>query len=141
MVGSNEFRDFRKIVLAEDGESWLRLDPPEEKNAPFDLSAIFYDDAGGVSLEIERNDWLCPTNVWDFEVDGPRMTIRTAPGHIALQLRAAPPDKLIIERLDMWRGSLSLLVDTEGAVSLRRGTFSMEMALSSAMGADAVFVL
>ena len=93
----------------------LSINSPEEEHEPFRLSGRFCDDAGAATLKIEDNVWSVGADNWDVECEGPRITIRKGPGDIVLVLRSEPPEKLVVERLNMefegmfFRGSKDLL--------------------------------
>jgi hypothetical protein len=80
----------------------LKVEPPEVAGTPFRLSGLFYDESGKLILQILQNEWKGPISNWDIEVKGQRIIVRRAPGQIALQIRSDPPNRLIIERLDMF---------------------------------------
>jgi hypothetical protein len=79
----------------------FKIEGPEEVGAPFRLSGFFCDSTGKVSLQIIENEWLASSNNWDVDVGGGTITIREDRGNIHLRLLADPPDKLIIDRLNM----------------------------------------
>lgn len=90
------------IIIQAPAVTLLRIDPPEDTNAPFRLSGVFYDGEGHEIFRIVENEWQSPTDNWDVEIEGQRITIRRALGEIILKIRAEPPDKLVVERLDMF---------------------------------------
>lgn len=109
------FYDCRHLVMV-NGQSILSLKPPEEKGQSVLLSGIFTDGQGRKALEVDDNVWKVNSSSWDVECVGPRITIRTGAGAIALQLLMEPSSsRLVIERLDMkydgvhFRGSKDVL--------------------------------
>jgi len=84
----------------------FKIEPPEEDGAPFRLSGFFCDSKGVVSLKIIENEWQANSNNWDVEVSGGAITIREAKRDIHLKLVASPPDKIIVERLNMFLNGL-----------------------------------
>lgn len=52
-------------------------------------------------LEIENNEVKISRTNWDVELEGQRLTLRTAPGEIALGIRFEPPRTVHIERIHM----------------------------------------
>ena len=80
----------------------------EEPQAPFRLTANFFNSRGEPSLVIRDNEWVAFASNWDVEVSGGTITIRDEPRHISLRLVADPPEGLIIERLDMYLYGLHL---------------------------------
>lgn len=79
----------------------LSINSPEHEHEPFRLSGRFCDDAGEATLKIEDNVWSVGADYWDVECEGPRITIRKGLGDIVLQVKSEPPEKLIVERLNM----------------------------------------
>lgn len=82
------------------------------------LSAFFTDIDGRHTLAIEQNEWRTPTDNWDVEVEGRRITIRKKLGRIALRLRSDPPHMLTVERLDMYYEGIHLSVQENGALQV-----------------------
>jgi hypothetical protein len=79
----------------------FQIKAPESVNAPFLLTAYFFNASGQPSLAIRDNEWFALTSNWDVEVSGGAITVRDAPGHISLRLVADPPSGLIVENVDM----------------------------------------
>ncbi|WP_431051735.1 HNH endonuclease [Roseateles sp. L2-2] len=79
----------------------LSIARPASPGEPLRLSGHFCDAQGRVTLMIRDNEWRAPKDVWDVECRGPRITIRTGRGDIALALRTEPPERLVIERISM----------------------------------------
>lgn len=79
----------------------LSINPPEAPSAPYRLSGRFADKDGDITLKIEDNAWSAGADNWDVECIGPRITIRNGPRDIALILKAEPPTRLVVERLNM----------------------------------------
>ena len=100
VLGDCQCQETRAILVVY-GERLLEVEPPEAASAPFRLSGRFYGEAGGLIFEIVRNEWRGPISNWDIELAGPRITIRSGPRRIALMIRADPPNKLVVERLEM----------------------------------------
>jgi hypothetical protein len=94
-------------ILEVDGESVLSVAAPQSAGGPFLISAALCDRQGHEILTIESNEWKTPTTNWDVEIVGPRISIRRALGDISLVVRSDPPERLVVERLDMFhRGIL-----------------------------------
>lgn len=85
--------------------------PPEEPGSPFRLSGLFTDSNGNITLQIVDNEWRAASTVWDVEVKGRRITIREAHRVVHLVLRAEPPEKIVVEKLNMSLNSLSFEAD------------------------------
>lgn len=79
----------------------FQVEPPEADGGPYRLSASFFDQQGGPSLLIRRNEWRTSSAQWDVEVKGGRITIRSAPRTISLQIAFVPAEGIVIERVDM----------------------------------------
>ncbi len=91
-----------KTVLEISGEPLLQIEPPDAEEAPLRISAKFYDIAGNEIFRIIQNEWQSLITNWDIEVKGPRIKIRNAPRKIILLIRAEPPRRLVVERLNMF---------------------------------------
>lgn len=83
------------------GRPLFKIEKPEVNNGPFRLSGIFCDSNGNETLKILENEWIASTNNWDVEVAGGVITIREAYRKIHLCLKVDPPNRLIVDRLDM----------------------------------------
>lgn len=90
-----------ETILSVLGERVLYLSPPEVEGGPYFLNALLRNNSGEVILHIVNNEWLTPIENWDVQVVGPRVSIRNAPGDIALEFKSEAPDRLIFERLNM----------------------------------------
>jgi hypothetical protein len=84
------------------GVPLFKVEPPEEVGAPFRLSGFFCDSRGKISLQIIENEWLASSKNWDVEVSSSAITIREAKGDIHLKLIANPPDKIVVDQLNMF---------------------------------------
>ncbi|EIC21148.1 hypothetical protein [Thiorhodovibrio frisius] len=93
------------------GEDILAITPPQNEAKFPTLNGIFYDRFGKESLRITDNIWEGQSEAWDIEIVGTRVTIKTDGGQIALQIDIAPPDKIHIRKLDMYKDSCHLLAD------------------------------
>ena len=87
-----QIRDFPVIEIKE----------AEVMGGPFRLGANFFDSIGRPTLRIIDNEWFAFANNWDVETEGSRITVRAGPRQIALMIRAEPPDRLIVEKVDMF---------------------------------------
>jgi hypothetical protein len=90
-----------KTLIRICGDDVFTIRAPEQHGGPFMLDARFFDADNKPILDIVANEWRSSSDNWDVEVKGPRITIRKALGNFALILRAEPPRKLIIERMDL----------------------------------------
>jgi hypothetical protein len=83
------------------GLSILSVKSPEDPSQPYLLSGKFSDSTGEITLTIEDNVWRVGADKWDVECVGPRITIRYGPRDISLVLKAEPPSRLVVEKLNM----------------------------------------
>lgn len=79
----------------------LTVTKPEEPGTPIRLSGRFCDETGAATLCIDDNQWRAGADNWDVEIKGPRILIRSEPGKLSLILKAEPPNKIVIEKIDM----------------------------------------
>lgn len=89
------------IPIEVGGNPLFKIEPPEEAGGPFRLSGFFCDANGKDTLKIVENEWIASSDSWDVEVAGGAITIREAHRKIHLKLLVQPPNKLIVDRLDM----------------------------------------
>jgi hypothetical protein len=82
----------------------IRIEGAEVARGPYQISANFFDESGAPSLFINKNEWLVSAYSWDMEAVGGRITVRTGPGEIALQLLFDPGQGIVVERLRMHCG-------------------------------------
>lgn len=100
----------------------LSIVRPDNVGEPLRLSAYFCDAQGRVTLMIRDNEWRAPTGLWDVECVGPRITVRSQHGDIALVLRTEPPERLVVERINMgFEGCLIRGTEEEMQVSADGG--------------------
>jgi len=90
-----------ETLISVHGESILSVKPPESETAPFSINALMRDREGNELLCIVNNEWKSKSDNWDVEVKGRTITIRKKIGDIALIIRADPPNKLTIVRMEM----------------------------------------
>jgi hypothetical protein len=125
------FTDVAKLIVI-NNYSILSVRPAEAFLGPYRLSGIFADDTGATTLKIEDNVWSVGADSWDIDCEGPRIKIRNGPGDIALVLKAEPPTRLVVERLNMQfnghflRGDANLLeISQDGQHWMKFQSFSM----------------
>jgi hypothetical protein len=99
-LGGNQIVNIPTIISIQD-EPLLVIDPPEFFKGPYMISGKFYNETGKLLFEIVKNEWFGESNNWDIECVGSRITIRTNPRKIGLQISCMPPKGLIIEELNM----------------------------------------
>lgn len=142
MIGSSRFHNVRSIIRRESGEEWFTIEGPEVVGGPALISAKFYDTEESVRLEIVRNEFRCPPDVWDMTVIGSVLTIRHAKSLIGLKLRSTPPHQIAIERLRMRCGDIDFEITPAGAAILRFGAGTVvTMHATQSTGAEAIYTL
>ena len=100
VLGSSIFNGARTLIEI-DGDAVLAIEPPEDGMSFPTISGEFSDENGEELFRIERNVWSGRPDVWDMKVEGKEIIIRSAPGKIALKLIIEPPNRIVVERLDM----------------------------------------
>jgi len=99
-IASNRFENCDQLIRVRTTPI-LSVRPPETAMQPYRLSGLFADETGATTLTIKDNVWTVGADNWDIECEGPLITVRRGPGDIALILRAAPPDRVVVEQLNM----------------------------------------
>lgn len=99
-LGGIQFID-TPTILNFDNEILLRIERPEEKNSPPQISAKFYDRNGEITAKIENNCWNGRHNTFDIKTEGSKITIRSAVGDIDLIINIQHPNKIVIEKINM----------------------------------------
>lgn len=110
-----------RTILRVFGENVIEVAPPEQTGGPFRISAVFSDKEGREIFRIKDNVWETPIGNWDVEIVGPRITLRSAPRALLLQLRVEPPDLLVIERLEMYYQGTHINCDERHGFSIETG--------------------
>jgi hypothetical protein len=90
-----------RSIIEFDGESIFSVLPPPEEGAPFLLNALIRDAGGNVIFEIVENEWRTPSENWDVETKSGRIKILNGPADASFELRVEPPNKIVIEAIDM----------------------------------------
>lgn len=80
----------------------FQVEAPEELGGPYRFSAHFFDGYGRRNLSINRNEWTAFVSSWDVKTSGGRLTIRSAPGNVSLQIKFDPGQGVIVEKMDMF---------------------------------------
>jgi hypothetical protein len=140
-VGSSSVQGVSTIVRTQEGERWFTIDEPEEDGAPMRLSVVFFDDSGQPSFEIAENEVRCLSGQWDTEIVGGTFTVRKGPAHIVLELEFRPPHELLLHRLEMKKGEVSLVVERNGQCTIERSGGRSRMRRSSFTTGDTVFII
>jgi hypothetical protein len=84
-----------------DGESVISVAEPEAMGGPFRIYAHLRDKDGSRILDIDANVWRTPGTSWDVEVVKRHIKIRCAARKFSLVLRQEPPQRIVVERLEM----------------------------------------
>ncbi len=107
LLGTVTARNVKTLLRVGDDDVFS-ISPPLEDGQPFLINACFYDENGAPVLWIEKNEWRSSSDNWDVRVVGKHLKIRSNPGSFALVIRADPPHRLIIERMDMVHKGVSI---------------------------------
>lgn len=110
------------VVLNVNGEAVIRFDPPEEKDAPYRLNAVFRDPNGNLLTQVVDNEWQGPTSSWDLSVTGTRYAVRHARGDIRLawRLEANADLEIVIESLKVGYAQVEVDVRNDGTLKVTR---------------------
>jgi hypothetical protein len=100
VLGSSIFHGARTLIEI-DGDAVLAIEPPEDGMSFPTISGEFSDENGEELFRIERNVWSGRSDVWDMKVEGKEIVIRSAPGKVALKLIIEPPNRIVVEHLEM----------------------------------------
>ncbi|HBP86419.1 MAG TPA: HNH endonuclease signature motif containing protein [Nitrospirales bacterium] len=141
-LGNNHFQDVSCIVRKSSGEEWLKIEPPEDPEAPPRINAKFYGFDGLPDLEIIGNEWTCSTDVWDLRTEGNRIEVYKAKNQLLLRLKAKPPHGLGIQYLKMLFLDTGIEVGNDGKVDfIIKGKKPFNIDSSMVSGADSVFLV
>jgi hypothetical protein len=116
LLGNSTFVGNPTIIRAF-GKPLFIVEPPEESGSPFRISAAFYDRLGNEVCRIVQNELQGLTSNWDITNVGRKISVRRAHRQIALQMRSDPPNRLIIENLDMFYKGFRITVEGGGQVT------------------------
>lgn len=100
VAGGFTFSDGSPVILRHEGKDIIRVYPKSD-DEPAGLDATFFNEMGVEAFKIDRNVWIGPTDGWDFEVSGTRLTVWRSTGHVNMRLRLEPPGRVVVEHLDM----------------------------------------
>lgn len=98
-----------KTFLRINNEDILSVNPPIDNAAFPSISGIFYDSAGQETLRIIDNVWESSHNMWDIEIVGQKLTIKTEKDRKALVLFILPPNRIKLEYLDMYKDNCRVI--------------------------------
>jgi hypothetical protein len=97
------------------GVPLLSIAAPEAEGGPYRLSAVLTDSDGRVVARVVENEWRASLDNWDVQTSGPVITFRRDHRDVVLRLRTDPPNRLVLESMDM------LFAETRIVASERRG--------------------
>ncbi len=132
MLGTILARD-AKVLIRICGDDVFSIMPSMGTGRPFRINAFFCDSSGTSILSIVENEWRAQSTNWDVEVVGARISIRNGLRRFALVLRAQPPHRLVVERMNMAHKGIEMTC-REGdafAVTNSRGTTFTSIACKS----------
>jgi hypothetical protein len=142
LLGNSTFIGNPTIIRAF-GNRLFAIDKPEEIGSPFRISAVFYDRNGIEACRLIENEWKGLASNWDITSKGNAITVHRAHGEIAHKMRTNPPDKLVIERLDLFYKGFRIVVKTNGQTTtyLPDGRMWFQLDGATFIGNDAVIVI
>ncbi|MCX6680634.1 MAG: hypothetical protein NTX42_09775 [Methanothrix sp.] len=101
ILGTNMFIN-NPIIIEGYGLPLLEIEAPEESGTPFRISAVFQNKLGKEIARIVQNEWHGVQTNWDIQINGPKIIIRHALRSIDLEINIESPNRLIIERINMF---------------------------------------
>lgn len=119
-------------IIEINGISILSIKSPEEVGRPYLVSAYFSDSDGQVTLKIVDNVFFVGADNWDVECVGPRITVRKSKENICIILKSEPPNRIVVEKIDMEFEGAKIRGDVNGVeispngkswTSIQRGEF------------------
>lgn len=93
----------------------MSIQPPEEVGAPYRLSAIFHDNKSEPVLEIKNNEWKANSDAFDIVTSQGKIGIRKD-GKFVLKIFTFPPNKIVIEEIDMLYKGVKIQGDSKKIV-------------------------
>ena len=100
-MGTNKFIN-NPIIIEGYGLPLLEIEAPEEPGTPFRISALFQNKFGKEIARIVRNEWQGVQTNWDIQINGTKIIIKHALRSIDLEISLDSPNRLIIERINMF---------------------------------------
>lgn len=118
-LGKCKFTHSRAIFTI-DGEDLLSFTVPEGRIGFPQLNGFFCDDQGCEIFQIRNNEWFGPLDCWDMEIVKNKITIKSGPNKIALELLLHPPNEIEISELDMRLRNCRVAVEDDSLILERR---------------------
>ncbi len=89
------------VVLEIETFTLLEIEPPEEPNTPFRLTAFFTASDGSLTTAIVRNEVKICADNWDVNVERGGIKVRSGPRQIALAIQRVDHQTIRVTRLKM----------------------------------------
>lgn len=117
-IGKSQFAEHRAIINI-DGIDVLSYNK-DECSGCYVVTGKFFDAKGNKLFEIIENEWIGPTDTWDVEQEGTRLTIRSGSRNILFDaLKNEKSATLKINRLNMYVPPFRVVVD-QGRIIVRQ---------------------
>jgi len=141
-LGNSTFIGNPTIIRAY-GKQLFMIEPPEQTGSPFRISASFYNQRGKETCRIIQNEWQGLASNWDITCTGNQITIRHAPREIVFRMQSYPPNKLVVDRLNMFYKGYRIIIEDDGQTSiyLPDGLLWFRFNGASLIGNNAVIVI
>lgn len=101
-----------RTIVKYHGRDIFRLFPVDE-DGESGLDADFFDSDGNLTLKIRKNELIFSTSVYDIQVVGSRIKVKSQIGSLDLIIRIEPPRRIVIERLNMRISDAHFLISEE----------------------------
>lgn len=105
-IGSTEVPE--ATVIEVDGEPVLRVRFEEDGIISIDLTIRDADNRP--VLIIRRGELRHATTTWDVTFQAQKLTVRRGPGDIILSLQLSAPDRIVIERAEIWTSGILIRI-------------------------------
>lgn len=112
-IGTVKFQKARHLLRI-NGRNLLSITAPKEGSSFPALNGIFCDRLGRETFRITDNVWEGPIDAWDISVIGAEVTVKMAAGLVALAFKIIPPNKVVINQLDMCLENCHIVCDEKG---------------------------
>ena len=131
VLGSATF-EYAQCLLRINGQDVLTIRPPKEGAAFPTLNGIFCDRTGREIFRITDNVWEGPSEVWDVQITGTRLTIKADEKRTALVLEVCPPNTVRVLQLDMYKDNCHIICDeTQTRIGQVHGLITTYIGLSN----------
>lgn len=119
IVGGNIHENTKQIIVI-NGLPILALEQGN-KGSPVLLTVNFYDENEQKFFWTNgQNEWHVSSDVWDSEINGQLLKIRSKPRGFLLKLRFNPPNEIYVEELKMIYKGVRLRADKNGLCFLNK---------------------